>query len=194
MGFAHPRAMKILRGAGPARRTLCGRRGVGRRACSDRMGFALSMTRELRYPDLCPEHAEQTLDFQASRHGGPVLEEGSMVMAMELIVERCAGIDVHQAQLRVCVRVPGAKGKRVEEFATFGTTTSDLLGLRTGWSRTASRRSRWRAPVCIGSACTTCWRNGLSCGWSTRSTSRTCPDARRIPVTRRGCAGCLSTG
>ena len=50
-------------------------------------------------------------------------------MAMELVVERCAGIDVHQAQLRVCVRVPGAKGKRVEEFATFGTTTPDLLAL-----------------------------------------------------------------
>jgi len=28
-------------------------------------------------------------------------------MAMELVVERCAGIDVHQTQLRVCVRVPG---------------------------------------------------------------------------------------
>lgn len=50
-------------------------------------------------------------------------------MAMELVVERPAAIDVHQAQLRVCVRVPGAKGKRVEEFATFGTTTPDLLTL-----------------------------------------------------------------
>jgi len=52
-------------------------------------------------------------------------------MAMELIVERCAGIDVHQAQLRVCARVPDEQGKRkrVEEFATFGTTTPDLLEL-----------------------------------------------------------------
>jgi transposase len=52
-------------------------------------------------------------------------------MAMELVVERCAGIDVHQAQLRVCVRVPdpSAPDKRVEEFATFGTTTPDLLAL-----------------------------------------------------------------
>ena len=48
---------------------------------------------------------------------------------MEMVVERCAGIDVHQATLRVCVRVPGVKGKRVEEFATFGTTTPDLLAL-----------------------------------------------------------------
>ena len=56
-----------------------------------------------------------------------------MVAGLELVVERCAGIDVHQAQLRVCVRVPGARrgrnGGRVEEFATFGTTTPDLLEL-----------------------------------------------------------------
>ena len=52
-------------------------------------------------------------------------------MAMEVLVERCAGVDVHQAQVRVCVRTPAAngKGKRVEEFASFGTTTPDLLAL-----------------------------------------------------------------
>src|SRR4051794_31493546 len=50
---------------------------------------------------------------------------------MEVLVERCAGIDVHQAQLRVCVRTPaaGGKRKRVEEFASFGATTPDLLAL-----------------------------------------------------------------
>ena len=50
---------------------------------------------------------------------------------MEVLVERCAGIDVHQAQVRVCVRTPAAGGrrKRVEEFASFGTTTPDLLAL-----------------------------------------------------------------
>lgn len=50
-------------------------------------------------------------------------------MGMDVIVERCAGIDVHQAQLTVCVRVPGADGKRVEQLASFGTTTPDLLAL-----------------------------------------------------------------
>ena len=93
--------------------------------------MALSMTRELRYPDLCLEHAEQTLEDLQLPSTAPVLSMEGAVMAMELVVERCAGIDVHQAQLRVCVRVPGAKGKRVEEFATFGTTTvAGLLTLR----------------------------------------------------------------
>jgi transposase len=50
-------------------------------------------------------------------------------MGMEIMVERCAGIDVHQAQLTVCVRRPGPGEKRVEELASFGTTTPDLLAL-----------------------------------------------------------------
>ncbi len=48
---------------------------------------------------------------------------------MELVVERCAGIDVHQAQVTVCVRRPGAGRRRQQEIASFGTTTPDLLGL-----------------------------------------------------------------
>ena len=51
-----------------------GRRGVRRRACSGR-SVALSMTWELRYPDLCLEHAEQTLDPQAPLRGMFVSDE-----------------------------------------------------------------------------------------------------------------------
>jgi hypothetical protein len=36
------------------------------------------MTWELRYPDLCFEHAEQTLDRQAPLRGGRVSEEGEV--------------------------------------------------------------------------------------------------------------------
>jgi len=50
-------------------------------------------------------------------------------MGMEMVVERCAGIDVHQAELTVCVRTPGGDGQRVEEIEAFGTTTPDLLAL-----------------------------------------------------------------
>src|SRR3954451_20468116 len=99
---------------GGGRRSLwC--RGVRRRACSGR-SVALSMTWELRYPDLCFEHAEQTLDRQAPLRGVKGQRAGGQVVTeLELVVERCAGIDVHQAQLRVCVRLPGDGRRRVEE-------------------------------------------------------------------------------
>lgn len=47
---------------------------------------------------------------------------------MELIHLRCAGADVHQKTVVVCVRI-AMKRKVVQEVRTFGTTTSDLLAL-----------------------------------------------------------------
>jgi len=49
---------------------------------------------------------------------------------MDVLVERCAGLDVHQATVTACVRVPGAAGERAQVIQTFGTTTPDLLALR----------------------------------------------------------------
>jgi transposase len=51
---------------------------------------------------------------------------------VEQIVERCAGIDVGQAEVVVCARVPDAArgGAAAELVASYGTTTPDLLRLR----------------------------------------------------------------
>lgn len=49
---------------------------------------------------------------------------------MQLVVERGAGLDVHQATVVATVRVPGERGGRHSETRTFGTTTPDLLVLR----------------------------------------------------------------
>jgi len=48
---------------------------------------------------------------------------------MEQLIERCCGLDVHQASLTACVRVPNHEGHRVEVVRTFGTTTPDLIAL-----------------------------------------------------------------
>ena len=49
---------------------------------------------------------------------------------MERVFERCAGLDVHQATVAACVRVPG-QGRSVQQLVeTFGTTTEQLLTLR----------------------------------------------------------------
>ena len=51
------------------------------------------------------------------------------VLAVEVLVERCAGLDVGKADLKACVRVPGARGRR-QEIRTFATRTRALLELR----------------------------------------------------------------
>jgi transposase len=48
---------------------------------------------------------------------------------MEQLIERCAGLDVHQAELTACARVPDADGRTVQLVEEFGTTTPDLLAL-----------------------------------------------------------------
>ena len=52
---------------------------------------------------------------------------------MDLIYERCAGLDVHQATVVGCVRVPDPRGgERRGERKTFATTMAGLLAL-TDW-------------------------------------------------------------
>src|SRR5712664_1223082 len=56
-----------------------------------------------------------------STHGGA---------AMERMLERCAGLDVHKKTVTACVRVPGTHGHRTQHVRTFDTTTAGLLVLR----------------------------------------------------------------
>ena len=51
---------------------------------------------------------------------------------MELLHERCAGLDIGKKDLKACVRTPSPSGKRSrrQEIRTFATTTNALLELR----------------------------------------------------------------
>jgi transposase len=49
---------------------------------------------------------------------------------MDLVIERGAGLDVHQATVVATVRVPGEAGARRVVTETFATMTADLLALR----------------------------------------------------------------
>jgi transposase len=51
---------------------------------------------------------------------------------MDQLIERSCGLDIYQAKVAACVRVPGPKGRRIPHVQTFGTTSPDLLALR-GW-------------------------------------------------------------
>jgi transposase len=49
---------------------------------------------------------------------------------MDVVVERCAGLDVHKDTVVACVRTPGKGGRQEQTTRTFKTMTADLLALR----------------------------------------------------------------
>jgi transposase len=49
---------------------------------------------------------------------------------MEVLVDRCAGLDIGKADVKACVRIPGSRGGRRQQIRTFATTTGALLQLR----------------------------------------------------------------
>lgn len=49
---------------------------------------------------------------------------------MDPLLDRCAGLDIHQRTVVATVRVPAADGTRASATQTFGTMTVDLLALR----------------------------------------------------------------
>jgi transposase len=48
---------------------------------------------------------------------------------MEVLYERCAGLDLHKRSVTACRLLPGAGGQPVKAIRTFGTMTADLLAL-----------------------------------------------------------------
>ena len=48
---------------------------------------------------------------------------------MDVLHERCAGLDLHKRSVTACRLTPGAGGRLTKEIRTFGTMTADLLAL-----------------------------------------------------------------
>jgi transposase len=46
---------------------------------------------------------------------------------MDVVYPRCAGIDIGKADMKVCVRIPGANGRRRGEVRTFSTMAAGVL-------------------------------------------------------------------
>lgn len=84
-----------------------------------------------RIPGLLPfEHAPQTRLFSRSLASDDPVVVVVWEVAMDVIVERPAALDVHKEQVTACVRVPGEGGERVAHTAEFKTTVAGLLVLR----------------------------------------------------------------
>ena len=55
---------------------------------------------------------------------------------MDILIERCAGLDVHKKTVVACLIVPDQSGEWHKEIRTWGTMTGDLLAL-SDWLREA---------------------------------------------------------
>jgi transposase len=98
---------------------------------------------------------------------------------MEAIIERCCGLDVHQATVVACVLVGPAVGRPRKEVRTFKTFTQELLLLRDwlqeqGVTHVAMESTGvyWKPVYALLEDHFRWWS-------ATRSTSKTCPGARR---------------
>lgn len=49
---------------------------------------------------------------------------------MEVVSERCCGLDVHKGTIAACLITPGRPGQAQKEIRTFGAMTDDILALR----------------------------------------------------------------
>jgi transposase len=48
---------------------------------------------------------------------------------MQVVYERCCGLDIHKKMVVACLSITSATGQRSKELRTFSTMTSDLLKL-----------------------------------------------------------------
>jgi transposase len=83
---------------------------------------------------------------------------------MDVLVERCCGLDVHKDTVVACVRTTGEGGKRQSQVRTFGTMTVDLLALRDwlvaiGVTRVGMESTGvyWKPPFYVLEDAAECW-------------------------------------
>ena len=90
---------------------------------------------------------------------------------MEVINDRCAGLDVGKDEVVACIRVPDDAGGRPQELRTFPTFSSGLESLATWLQDHDVTQVVMRRPANTGSRSGMCWRSaGWSCCWSTPGT------------------------
>ena len=79
---------------------------------------------------------------------------------VEVLHERCAGLDIGKKDLKACVRTPSPSGKRSrrQEIRTFATTTNALLELRDWLVAEKVTLVVLEATGITGGVRFTCWR------------------------------------
>jgi hypothetical protein len=68
---------------------------------------------------------------------------------MELLIERCAGLDVHKASVTATVRIPDQAGGRLQQTRSFRATTAGLV-LLGDWLRSVYTSPRHLPSLHVG--------------------------------------------
>jgi hypothetical protein len=71
---------------------------------------------------------------------------------MEVLHERCCGLDVHKETVVACLRLV-VQGKFVKEARTFSTTTTDLMNLSEWLAQNKCTHVAMEATGCLLEAC-----------------------------------------
>ena len=84
---------------------------------------------------------------------------------MDRLIERVAGLDVHKASVKACVRAPAQRpGERQSVTRRFRTTTAGLVLLGDWLASHGVTVVGMERPGCFGSRSTTCWKTSSSVG------------------------------
>src|SRR5674476_1178004 len=92
-----------------------------------------------RFVDCCFEHVHQTTDSlclprNSTRGHNRLLRpsvSNSKETIMEVLHQRCAGMDISKRDAKVCVRTPGARHNTFVKVVTVsGAMTNDIIALR----------------------------------------------------------------
>lgn len=97
---------------------------------------------------------------------------------MEVVNERCAGIDIHEKTVQVCCITPDALGQRHKSLQRFATKTQDLLILSAWLKPAGCTHMAMEVPGCIRNLFTTFWKGSLTFLSSTHTISKRFQDAR----------------
>src|SRR6266852_1614181 len=112
---------------------------------------------------------------------------------MEVLHQRCAGLDVHKATVVGCLRVQ-EHGRVRHEVRRWGTTTAELLALGDWLRQAGCTHVAMRRPASTGSRCGTSWRVSSTFSSPTRRISVTYPGAKATLTMRPGSRTCWRMG
>src|SRR5215204_3799863 len=92
--------------------------------CEPVHNFGLGVPKHHRLSHPTGKHAQHT-DEKGTSPRDRRVEEATM----DVVFERCCGLDIHKRTVVACLVVPGATGVPTKEVRSFGTMTDELLQL-----------------------------------------------------------------